>query len=143
LRADRQGRRRSGVAVVELAILLPFLAFLFVICIDFARVFYHAETISNCALCGAEYGAIDIAHTADTSGIQAAVMADATSLNPTLTNSNITITTDNSTYVTVTVTYQFNSVVNYSLPPVFSVPAQLGMTRTITMLVPPSTPSFN
>jgi len=40
---------RRGVAATELALLLPFLCFLFVITIDFARVFYFDLTVANCA----------------------------------------------------------------------------------------------
>jgi Flp pilus assembly protein TadG len=136
-------QRRCGSATAELAILLPFLCFLFVISIDFARIFYYAETISTAAVCGAEYGAIDIAHTSDTAGIKKAATDDGTTLKPALAASDVQVTTDNQTYVTVTVTYQFASVVNYSVPPIFSVPPTLTMTRTVTMLVPPDTPSFN
>lgn len=48
---------RRGAAAVELAVLLPFLAFLFAIATDFARVFHYSQVIENCALNGAVYGA--------------------------------------------------------------------------------------
>jgi hypothetical protein len=46
---------REGIAATELAVLLPFLTFIFVIAINFSRVFYYFLTIENCALSGAEY----------------------------------------------------------------------------------------
>ena len=51
--------KRSGAAALELAILLPLLIFLFIIGIDYARVFYSTVTITNCARNGAIYGSLD------------------------------------------------------------------------------------
>src|SRR5919197_6524949 len=51
---DRRQVRR-GASTVELAILLPFLCFLFCVAIDYARVFYFALTVQNCARNGAYY----------------------------------------------------------------------------------------
>lgn len=51
---DYRGKR-NGAATVELALLLPFLCFLFVICVDYARIFYFAVTVQNCARNGAYY----------------------------------------------------------------------------------------
>ena len=41
--------RRKAVAVVELALVLPLLLVLFVVAVDFARVFYNAQVITDCA----------------------------------------------------------------------------------------------
>ena len=46
---------RPGAATVELAVLLPFLAFLFVIGTDWARIFYTSLTIQNAARNAAYY----------------------------------------------------------------------------------------
>ena len=40
---------RKAVAVVELALVLPLLLILFVIAVDFSRVFYNAQVITDCA----------------------------------------------------------------------------------------------
>src|SRR5262249_60739649 len=48
-----RAQARSGVAAVELAVLAPFLAFLFVIAIDWSRVFYFSLVVDNCARNGA------------------------------------------------------------------------------------------
>src|SRR5438128_6784064 len=56
-RSNRGHAQRTGVATVELAILAPFLCFLFVVATDFARIFYYAVTIQNCARNGAYYAA--------------------------------------------------------------------------------------
>src|SRR5438093_12394536 len=41
--------RRPGVAVVELAVILPLFVLLFLITADFARVSYYSVTVENCA----------------------------------------------------------------------------------------------
>lgn len=46
---------RAGATAVELALVLPFLMFLFVIAIDYARVFYYGVILENCARNGAYY----------------------------------------------------------------------------------------
>src|SRR5262249_3064330 len=46
-------RLRRAAAAVELAVLLPFLMFLFVIAVDWSRVFYASVIVSNCARNGA------------------------------------------------------------------------------------------
>src|SRR5262245_49327996 len=54
LRSPVQPRRR-GATVLEFALVLPFLMFLFVIAIDYARVFYYTVILENCARNGAYY----------------------------------------------------------------------------------------
>ncbi|HXG12134.1 MAG TPA: TadE family protein, partial [Gemmataceae bacterium] len=51
----RTARQRRAASSVELAVLLPFLCFLFVIAIDYARIFYFGVTLENCARNGAYY----------------------------------------------------------------------------------------
>ena len=46
---------RRGATAVELALVLPFLMFLFVIAIDYARIFYYGVILENCARNGAYY----------------------------------------------------------------------------------------
>ena len=40
---------RRGIAVVELALVLPLLLLIFVVTVDFARIFYNAQVVSDCA----------------------------------------------------------------------------------------------
>src|SRR5204863_18342 len=54
-------RSRRGVAVVELAVLLPLLVMIFLITVDFARVFYFSLTLTNCARAGALYACDPVA----------------------------------------------------------------------------------
>ena len=54
-RAGRRRATRGGVAATELALLLPFLVFLFLISVDFARFAHAYITVTNCARNGAIY----------------------------------------------------------------------------------------
>jgi hypothetical protein len=124
-----------------LAILLPFLAFLFVVAVDFARVFYYSLTIENCARNGALWASDpNGASQSPYSTVQQAALADAGSLKPTLNSSNITsgsgTDADNNPFVSVTITYPFQTVTTYP-----GIPNQLTITRTVRMPVLPTTPS--
>jgi Flp pilus assembly protein TadG len=54
---DRSQRASRGQALVEFAILLPLLALLLVMAIDFGRVFFGWVSITNAARIGADYAA--------------------------------------------------------------------------------------
>ncbi len=128
---------RPGAAATELAILLPLMGFLFVAGVDFARVFYHHLTITNCARNGALYGSQDLTYAADTAGIEAAALQDATNLTPAPTVVSSTGTNaSGKPYVEVTVTYSFQMIAPYpGLPNPFTI------TRTIQMRVAPLVPA--
>src|SRR5262245_51387255 len=131
-----QGRR--GVAAVELAVLLPFLCFAFVLAVDFSRVFYYCVTLDNGARNGAVCGAADTAHALDQATIKNIVLADFPNLDPQ--KVGVDITTDNAaapTYVQVTVTYPFETVTNYP-----GVPTPITLTRTVRVRVTPAVPRF-
>jgi hypothetical protein len=113
---------RCGAAVAEMAILLSVLAFLFVVAIDFARVFYYSLTLKNCARNGA-YFASDYPGIYGYGSAQAAALADTPNLSP---DPNITVGYDASPtgdftgttpvrpgYVKVTATWTFNTVTTY------------------------------
>ncbi len=51
----RQRKRGRAAAVVELALLLPFLMLLLVLAVDYARMFYFGVTVENCARNGAYF----------------------------------------------------------------------------------------
>jgi Flp pilus assembly protein TadG len=131
------GLGRRGAVAAEVALLLPVLALLFVIGIDFARLFYHLATITNCARNAA-------LHAADPAGspyttTQAAGLADASNLSPQPTVSNARTGTDaaGNPYVEVTVSYSFQMLTSY---PGFASP--LTLSRTVRMRVPPVVPNF-
>jgi len=135
-----RARRRSGVAVVELAVLLPLLVLLFLLTIDFARIFYFSVSLTNCARAGALYACDPV--TADESpfpSAEAAALADATNLSP-----QPTITSSNGTdsfgrpYVAVTAAFTFNTVTGFP-----GIPNQVPLSRTVKMYVAANTPNTN
>ena len=109
---DRSQSRRA-VAAVELAVLLPFLLFLFVITVDWGRVFYYSITLTNCARQGALYASNAIAAgQAPAPSLQTAVqaaLADAGGLSPEPTVESFT----NGSSITVTVSWKFSTISNY------------------------------
>lgn len=132
----RPGGGRRATAAVELAVLLPFLVFVFVIGVDFGRVFYHCLTLTNCARNGAVYGSQDPTHAADTAGIQAAALVDAGNLRPAPTVTSATGTdADGNPCVQVTVTYTFQTITGYA-----GIPSSIPLSRTVQMRVAPVQP---
>ncbi|HXG12068.1 MAG TPA: TadE/TadG family type IV pilus assembly protein [Gemmataceae bacterium] len=130
------GGRRRGATAVELAILLPFLAFILVAAVDFARVYYHYLTITNCARCGALYGSRDPKHAADEAGIKAAALADAANLSPIPEVASRT-GTDPAGHpcIEVTVTYPFQTVTKYP-----GIPSSITLKSTVQMRIAPELP---
>lgn len=123
---------RPAVAAVELAVLLPLLLLLFVLAVDFARIFYFSLTITNCARNGAVYASQSPVTAVDTSGIQSAAQKDAANLS--LAQLTISSTTDNAsnpTYVDVTVSYPFSTITRY--PGI----STITLVRTVRMNVSP------
>lgn len=60
-RDSRSGMARRGVVAIEFAILLPVLAFLFLVALDFARVYYGALIAGE----GARNAAISVVHASE------------------------------------------------------------------------------
>jgi Flp pilus assembly protein TadG len=117
--------RRRGFAAAELALMLPLLCVLLIGAIDFCRLFYAWNIITNCARNGALWLSDPYSNGALTgqspyANYQDAALADAitnNSLSPAPTSSNISSSTGtdgqgNRTAI-VTVTYQFNMVSSY------------------------------
>ena len=110
-RGKESNCRRPGVAAAELAILLPFVCFLFVIAIDFSRIFYFSLTVTNCARNGAVYGCANPIAAVDQPGISAAASKDAGNLDSAnLTVRSTTNSSMNPTSLTVTVSYPFTTI---------------------------------
>ena len=127
---------RPGVAAVELAVLLPLLCFLFVVAVDYARVFYFTMTVTNCARSGAIYGGQNPTTANDQTGISAACKVDAGNLDTT--QMKVTSVTDSATsptYVFITVTYPFSTITNFP-----GITSTTTISRTIRMTVTPLTP---
>src|SRR5262245_36175773 len=126
--------RRCGAAATELAMWLPFICLLFVIALDYCRVFYASQTIQNCALAGAMYasGASNgkPASPSENPAVNAA-LAEATSLNPPLTANNVAISTSGNT-TQVTVSYDFPMLVRWP-----GIAGTLTITKTVSMTTMP------
>ncbi len=132
------GSRRPAVAAVELALLLPFLAFLLVVAVDYARVFYYSLTITNCARNGALYGCDPVtAQQSAYTSVEEAALADASNLQPTPTVSSKTVPDAGGDQIEVTVNYTFNTITKYP-----GVPNTLDLSRTVRMRMVQTLPNF-
>jgi Flp pilus assembly protein TadG len=134
----RCSRRARGAAAVEFAVLLPFLAFLFVIAVDWGRIFYFSITCENCARNGAMWLADPIVQqNSPYKNVTDAATADASDLSPAPAVTSTTGTDAyGQTYVEVTVTYTFTTVTTFS-----GVPNTTAVTRTVRMYVAPLAPN--
>lgn len=135
--------RRRAAAAAEFAVLAPFLAFVFVIGVDAARVFYHSLVVTYCARDGAAYGCWSQANAKDTAGIKAAATADNSAIAG-ITSDSVAVTLDSNTSPTtvrVVVNYNFRTIASYVIPGKFNVPTTYVITRSCQMNVAPDTPS--
>ncbi len=87
-RQRNRPRHQSGAAILELALVLPFLLLLVLGIGCFGRVFYTSILVNNAARAGAGYGIRF--HYTDTPGMTAAAVADAHINLPSFTNANVT-----------------------------------------------------
>ena len=130
--------QRFGAAVVELAVLLPLLVFLFLIAADFARVFYFSLTLTNCARAGALY-ASDPTMMAESpfASAQAAALADATNLSPQPTITQGTgVDALGRPYVQVTATHSFRTITGFP-----GIPNSVNLQRTVRLYVAANSPT--
>lgn len=122
-------QQRRGIAAVECAVLLPFLLFLMVMSVDFARVFYFSQVIENCATNGAAYLSDPSSPTHNLyTSLQQAAVADAGNLSPqpTITSSTGTDASGNA-FVSVTASWQFRTFTSFPGVP------NVTLTRTVRM----------
>ncbi len=148
---------RRGVQVAEFAVLLPFLAFMFVLVIDWARIFYYSITVTNCARNGALYyaraqsaktttapytddGLVNLYVNASPDAVTAAALADASDVAPAPAVTKATGSDSYGPYVEVSVSYTFKTVTGFSVQ-FFSLPATTDVRSTCRMYVPPESPN--
>ena len=133
-----QARRvRRGVAAVELALLIPILAFLLVVAVDWCRIFYCSVTIDNCARNGAlwasdPYGTVRSQY----STMKAAALADAPNLSPQPKVSSTSGVDSGNSYVDCTVTYTFTTVTNFP-----GIQHSTQLVRTVRVYLAPQMPN--
>jgi|ERR1051326_2622168 Flp pilus assembly protein TadG len=126
----RGDKARRATATVELAILLPFLAIIFFMAVDYGRIFYYTQVLDNCARNGAAWLADSNSATKSPYlTVTAAAQADASNLStlPSVSSSSGT-DANNHPWVKCTVTWTFTTVVNYP-----GVPSSVSLTRSCQM----------
>jgi Flp pilus assembly protein TadG len=126
-------RAGRGQSYVEMGLALPAMVLLFVVAVDFGRLFYTYIGVINAARAGAQYGMLNISNAANTSGMQQVAEADGSSIpNLTVTATLCTCGTPTSTaascgaststycvndpqgnYIVVTATAPFTTIVKY------------------------------
>jgi Flp pilus assembly protein TadG len=138
-RSHSRGRGlRRGAAVVELALLLPFLTFLFLVAVDYCRLFYYSQTLASCARNGALYGSDPVATSQSPyADLKSAALADASNLTPApdVSSTNGTDSGGNP-YVEVTVSWTFQTITNYP-----GIPSTVNLQRKVRMRVSPNAPN--
>jgi hypothetical protein len=126
---QRQPSRR-GAAAVELAALLPLMVFLFVIALDWGRVYYYSVTLTNAARQGAIYLCDPVMRAASPyTTVSDAALSDCTNLQPSPTvNSTSGTDASGNPYVEVSVSWPMSLITGY---PGISNPTN--MTGTVRM----------
>lgn len=129
-------RRRAGAAAVEAALVAPLLAYLFVVGVDFARVYHDHLILTNAARNGAHYACQSPEKSINDAGIQAAALNDAGELRSVVSVSTTrTIDTNGSVCVRVTVSAPFRTVSRFP-----GVPTQTNLSRVCQMRLLPQAP---
>lgn len=121
--------RRPGAAAVELAVLLPFLAFVAVITTDWARIMHHSVALDDATRAAALYACDTVAQRRSPSdplvfsggqsslltGTQNAARAECPTLSPPVAVTSVAQSTDAAgvQWVTVTATVRFTPLVSY------------------------------
>jgi Flp pilus assembly protein TadG len=101
---------RRGAAAAEMALILPFIGLMFVVAVDYCRIYYATQTIWNCAQSAAAYASGTARSPSATGNIlaaQQAAVADGVTLNPPLQLDNVTVVIGQQT-ATVTIQYPFS-----------------------------------
>ena len=139
---NRSREARRGAAAAELAVLAPFLVFLLLIATDFARIFYAAVILDNCARNWALYESDPYVRADSPYKTTAeAALADAPNLMTDPTNlPKVTTATGTDSmgkpYVEVTVSRQFKTVAKYP-----GIPNDVNLARTVKAARAPLNPT--
>ena len=136
-------RSRKAAAAVEFAALLPFIMFLAVISVDWARLLYFTITLDNCARNGALYACdAEAQYKSPYTNVTAAALAEAPALSqtPTVTQTNLADGGDGYPAVVVTVSMPFSTFTNFTYGKKFSVTKDNTLSRSVQMRVAPEAP---
>jgi len=132
----RTRNRRKGAAIVEFAVLLPFLLYLCIIATDWARLLYFSQCVNDCARSGALWASDEeLRMRSRYTTVQAASLAESPGLSPTPTVTQATVVDPGNSkpvWVAVTVAMQFDTISNFP-----GVPKTQTITRTVRAKVAP------
>ena len=149
----RKSRQRRGIAATELVFLVPFLVFIFLMIVDFSRIFYYTISLEYAARDGAYYGSnypglysYDDTSATQFTNIQNAALGESSNISPSPTVSvgydtqyNGTYSSSTSTganFIQVQVTYTFNTITSFP-----GIPTSTTITRSSRMAMAPITPN--
>lgn len=151
-------RCRRGAAAAEFAVLLPFVAFLAAIAVDWARLLYYTITLDNIARGGAltacdkeawlkspvnagqtPYPATFPGTTAQQAVLTSAALAEAPNLDctPAVTAASVADGGDGYPAVVVTATMPFTTFTDYTYGRLFGVEHTRALTRRVQMRIAP------
>jgi Flp pilus assembly protein TadG len=131
------GNARRGAAASEFALVLPFLALLLLLAVDFTRIFYYSLTLADCARKGALYAADPVRMSESPyQSTQDAALADVSTWSPPPQVYSWYGADSNGAFAEVTVSYTFSTIVSYP-----GVPSPVSLSRTVRMGVMPTTPN--
>ena len=124
--------QRSGAAAVEAAVVLPVLMIFIAGIIDIGRLPKYADTLTNAARIGAQYGCVNTTTAADTTSITAMVKTEISNenLKVTSTNPTVTVTTPTASgtqFINVTVSYSMTGTSFFSFYPISSISRSVQM----------------
>jgi TadE-like protein len=135
-RSHQLRAQRPGAAAVELAVVLPVLMFLFVVAVDWSRIFYCSVIVTNCARNGAIYASDPWAIALSPyPNLTAAAMADGPNLKPPPTVTTALGADGLGAYVDCTVSYKFKTITKYP-----GVPTDNPIVRTVRVYQAPRIP---
>lgn len=126
---------RQGIAAVELAILLPFLCFVFLAAVDFGRVFYYSIAVTSGARSAAMHGADSF--NSPFESMEEAMLAEVSGFVPEPTLSWEEGMDGDQKYLETTVSYPFRTIAKFP-----GLPDTLNILRRIRVVVPSATPRF-
>ena len=128
--------RREGAAIVEFAVLLPFLLYLCVVAADWARLMYFSQCVNDCARAGALWACDAEVHMRSRyTTVTDAALAESPGLSPTpavTQTTTINAVTGKPEWVTVKVAMQFDTISNFP-----GVPKSQTVARTVRAKVAP------
>ncbi len=127
----QRARGQRGQALVEMAMIAPFLLVLMLGAIDFGRVYFAYVAVTNGARNGADYAAGGSNAAADLASIKAAVVADTNELlDVSPTNPDVTVVTSTDSqgrlYADVSVQYTFTTIFDWP-----GLPHSIDLERTV------------